>query len=165
MDFNMAVLKNVSLSRSSLDQVRRCAGVPFHLEKLNDFAQVQLRTYIMLASSFLALDTTLKEHPQDGIASWRLGWDRIVDLLTALHYRGELEYATVNAASSQSRPLTLMSRVEHPSIGALSECWSVSASYKGVEGGREGVREIATRLKKLLDEDGVRYKGQAVYVP
>ena len=74
--------------------------VPFHLQKLNDAAQAQLRTYIMLASSFLALDTTLKEHPQDGIASWRLGWDRIVDLLTALHYRGELEFATVNAASS-----------------------------------------------------------------
>jgi hypothetical protein len=54
----------------------------------------------MLASSFLALDTTLKEHPQDGIASWRLGWDRIIDLLTALHYRGELEVATMNAASS-----------------------------------------------------------------
>ena len=99
MDFNMAVLKNVSLSRSSLDQVR-LDGVPFHLQKLNDSAQAQLRSYIMLASSFLALDTTLKEHPQDGITSWRLGWDRIVDLLTALHYRGELEFATVNAASS-----------------------------------------------------------------
>lgn len=56
-------------------------------------------------------------------------------------------------------------QVKHPSIGALSECWSVSASYKGLEGGRDGVREIATRLKKILDEDGVRYKGQAVYVP
>ena len=97
MDFNMAVLKNISLSRSSLDQVRPCA---FHLRMLNDYTQAQLRTYIMLASSFLALDTTLKEHPQDGIANWRLGWDRIVDLLTALHYRGELEVATVNAASS-----------------------------------------------------------------
>lgn len=143
----------------------RLDGVPLHLQKLNDFAQAQLRAYIMLASSFLALDTTLKEHPQDGITSWRLGWDRIVDLLTALHYRGELEFATVNAASSQSRLPTLMSRVEHPSIGALSECWSVTSSYKGLEGGRDGVREIATRLKKLLDEDGVRYKGQAVYVP
>jgi hypothetical protein len=58
-----------------------------------------------------------------------------------------------------------MSRLEPPSTGALSECWSVSSSYKGLEGGREGVREIATRLKTLLDEDGVRYKGQAVYVP
>jgi hypothetical protein len=63
-------------------------------------SQAQLRTYMMLASSFLALDTTLKEHPQDGIATWRLGWDRIVDILTALHCRGELEIATVNAASS-----------------------------------------------------------------
>jgi len=125
----MAVLKSISLSRSSLDQA-------------------QLRTYIMLASSFLALDTSLEEHPQNGIATWRLGWDRIVDLLTALHYREELEVATVNAASR-----------------ALSECWSVSGSYRGLEGGRDGVREIATRIKKLLDEDGVRYKGQIIYVP
>lgn len=56
----------------------------------------------MLASSFLALDTTLKEHAQDGITNWRLGWDRIVDLLMALHFRGELEVATVNAASRES---------------------------------------------------------------
>lgn len=67
---------------------------------IRPYTQAQLRTYIMLASSFLALDTTLKEHPEDGIANWRLGWDRIVDLLTAFHYRGELEVSTVNAASS-----------------------------------------------------------------
>ena len=100
MDFNMAVLKNISLSRSSLDQTRPCT---FHLRILNDYndyMQVQLRTYIMLASSFLALEMTLKEYPQNRIANWRLGWDRIVDLLTALRYRGELEVATVNAASS-----------------------------------------------------------------
>jgi hypothetical protein len=77
-----------------------CLPVAQDLWILNDYTQAQLRTYITLASSFLALDTTLKEHPQDGIATWRLGWDRIVDLLTALHYRGELEVATVNAASS-----------------------------------------------------------------
>ena len=71
-----------------------------------------------------------------------------MDVLTALHSRGELELETVNAASK-----------------ACSECWSVASNWRGTEECKESIRKIAVRLKRLLDENGRTFGGERVYVP
>jgi ribosomal protein S14 len=48
---------------------------------------------------------------------------------------------------------------------ACSECWSVAGTWRGFEECREGVREVAGKLKKILDETGRTYKGERVYAP
>jgi hypothetical protein len=87
-------------------------------------------------------------NPTGGIVSWSAGLNRVVDVLTALHTRGELELETVNAASK-----------------ACSECWMVAGNWRGMEECREGVRRVAVRLKRLLDENGRSFGGERVYVP
>ncbi|KAF8076407.1 hypothetical protein FPV67DRAFT_1471582 [Lyophyllum atratum] len=108
--------------------------------------QAVLRQCLGLSSSFLVIDSTI--NPDMGITTWSTGFNRLVDLLVALHVREELELETINAASR-----------------ACSECWSASGSWKGLEPCREGVRGAATKLKKLLDLNGRTYQGQAVYAP
>jgi hypothetical protein len=99
-----------------------------------------------LASSYLLTDTGM--NAQDGGRTWFEGFSSIVDVLCALHARGELEVDTVNEASK-----------------ACSECWSVSGSWRGLDEGKEGVRVVAGRLMKLLDENGRTYRGESVYTP
>ncbi|KAI0254893.1 hypothetical protein BJV78DRAFT_1273913 [Lactifluus subvellereus] len=108
--------------------------------------QSALRQCLLLSSSYLVSDTTM--NPTSGINSWNAGLNRLVDVLTALHARGELELETVNAASK-----------------ACSECWTVAGNWRGLEECREGVRRVAVRLKRLLDENGRTYGGERVYVP
>jgi hypothetical protein len=108
--------------------------------------QSALRQCLLLSSSYLVSDTTM--NPTGGIVSWSAGLNRLVDVLTALHTRGELELETVNAASK-----------------ACSECWTVAGNWRGMEECREGVRTVAVRLKKLLDENGRTFGGERVYVP
>ena len=105
-----------------------------------------VRKCLGLSSSYLITDTAT--NPTDGMSSWCAGLSQIVDVLTALHSRDELELETINAASR-----------------ACSECWTVAGNWREYEGGRECVKKVAIRLKALLDENGRTYKGEAVYVP
>ena len=105
-----------------------------------------LRRCIGLASSYLVTDVTM--NADSGVKTWRGGFDRVVDVMVALHMRQELEVETVNAASK-----------------ACSECWSVAGSWREMDESRDGVKGIATRLKGLLDGNGKTYRGHAIYVP
>ncbi|TFK55734.1 hypothetical protein OE88DRAFT_1652182 [Heliocybe sulcata] len=105
-----------------------------------------LRHCLGLSSSYLLTDTSM--NPETGVNTWATGFHRIVDVLVALHHRGELELETVNEASK-----------------ACSECWSVSGAWRGMEGCREGVRGVAAKLKSLLDENGKTYRGARIYTP
>jgi hypothetical protein len=107
--------------------------------------QAALRQCLGLSSSYLVSDTTM--NPTSGIASRSAGLNRLVDVLTALHSRGELELETVNVASK-----------------TCSECWTVAGNWR-LEGCREDVKQVAIRLKTLLDENGRTYGGERVYVP
>ncbi|KAJ3775857.1 hypothetical protein FB446DRAFT_606707, partial [Lentinula raphanica] len=70
----------------------------------------------------------------------------LIDVVIALHARGELDIEMMNAASK-----------------ACSECWSAAGAWKGLEESREGVRKVVGKLKKLLDENGRTYRGERVY--
>jgi hypothetical protein len=87
-------------------------------------------------------------NPEQGINTWFVGVNRLVDVLVALHIRNELDHETVNAASK-----------------ACSECWSAAGSWRGLEECREGVRTVAKKLQKLLDPNGTTYRGENVYTP
>ena len=108
--------------------------------------QGTLRHCLGLASSYLVSDTTT--NPTGGINTWSAGLNRLVEILTALHARGELELETVNSASK-----------------ACSECWMVAGNWRGLDECRESVRKVAVRLKMLLDENGRTFEGERVYVP
>jgi len=105
-----------------------------------------LRQCLALSSSYLITDSTM--HPSRGLTTWHTGFSRLIDILVALHARGELELDTVNEASK-----------------ACSECWTVAGAWREMEGGRESVKGVAARLKGLLDENGKTYRGGRVYVP
>ncbi|CCM01570.1 uncharacterized protein FIBRA_03630 [Fibroporia radiculosa] len=105
-----------------------------------------LRQCIGLSSSYLITDTTMDT--ERGLSSWRIGFGRLIDLVVALHKRGELELDTVNEASK-----------------ACSECWTVAGQWREMEAGRDSIRDVAARLKSLLDENGKTYRGGRVYVP
>lgn len=108
--------------------------------------QSVLRHCLGLSSSYLVSDTTT--NPIEGINTWSAGLNRLVDILTALHARGELELETVNSASK-----------------TCSECWMVASNWRGLDECKECVRKVAVRLKKLLDENGRTFGGERVYVP
>ncbi|KIJ56682.1 hypothetical protein M422DRAFT_22841 [Sphaerobolus stellatus SS14] len=131
--------------------------IDFHSAVVNSLAtmtrtigtidQTVLRRLIMLAPAYLIVDNTIGA--EGGLARWSSGFHRLVDLLLALDKKQQLELETMNEASK-----------------ACSECWSVSGSYRGLpEDSREVVRAIGARLKSILDEDGVRYRGQRIYAP
>jgi hypothetical protein len=62
-----------------------------------------------------------------------------------LEARGELEKDTIDEASK-----------------ACSECWGIAGNWKGMAYAREGVRVVAFKLRKLLDENGT-FHGQKIY--
>lgn len=105
-----------------------------------------LRVYLTLAPSYLVMDTSM--NAETGIASWKTGLHQLVNILIALHKRGELELETVNVASK-----------------ACSECWSISGSWHGLEECKETIREIAGKLKTLLDPNGRTFQGHPIYTP
>lgn len=108
--------------------------------------QAVLRDCIGLSSSFLMTDTTM--NPTTGLASWNVGFNRLVDIMVALHRNGQLELDTVDAASK-----------------ACSECWSVAGSWRNMEEVRQCVRNVAAKLQGLLDENGRTFGGHRVYTP
>ena len=110
------------------------------------FDQAALRYCLHLSSSYLVSDATT--NPASGLTTWNSGFNRIIDVLDALHARGELELETVNAASR-----------------ACSECWTASGNWRALEESRSAIRAVAGRLKRLLDENGKTFKGARVYVP
>lgn len=105
-----------------------------------------LRQCLGLASSYLVTDTTMS--PGSGFTSWSAGFNRLVEVLVALHRRKELDLETVSTASK-----------------ACSECWSVAGTWREMDGCRDSVRDIAVKLKSILDENGRTYHGGYVYVP
>ena len=111
------VLNSMTARSTTIDQdvIRKCLG---------------------LSSSYLITDTTTNLNPTEGMNSWCVGFRRIVDVLVALHSRGELELETINAASR-----------------ACSECWTAAGNWIGLGGARECVKKIAAQLKTLLDEN------------
>ncbi|KAI0320821.1 hypothetical protein OF83DRAFT_486618 [Amylostereum chailletii] len=125
--FVLAVLADMSRRSPTMDQptLRHCLG---------------------LASSYLMTDTTT--NPAGGLQTWSLGFNRLVDVLVALHARGILEFDTIDVASK-----------------ACSECWSAGDNWRGLEECREVIRNVAAKLKRLLDENGRTYQGRRVYVP
>ncbi|KAF9259521.1 hypothetical protein L218DRAFT_963561 [Marasmius fiardii PR-910] len=108
--------------------------------------QALLRQCIALSSSYLVGDTCMD--PDNGIQTWFTGFSHLVDVVVALHAKDQLELETINAASK-----------------ACSECWSVGGSWRGLEECREGIRKLAPKLKRLLDENGRTYRGERVYAP
>lgn len=116
-------------------------------QEMGTIDQSILRRAIGLASSYLLTDTST--NTEDGITTWQTGFNRLVDVVVVLHNRNELELETFNEASK-----------------ACSECWSIGGTWKGMEECRQGVKEAAGKLKKLLDEPNRRtYKGDKVYAP
>jgi hypothetical protein len=112
-----------------------------------DYGHFVIHIVKRLASSYLVTDTSTNS--ERGIQTWCTGFHRLVDIMVVLHSRGELELETVNEASK-----------------ACSECWSVAGTWRGMEDCRQGVKEVAAKLKKLLDEPHRRtYKGSKVYTP
>lgn len=109
--------------------------------------QTMLRRLLMLTPAYLIVDNTI--NPESGLTRWASGFNRLVDVLLALHAKEQLETETVNEASK-----------------ACSECWSVSGTYRGLTAdGRDVVRGIGMALKTILDADGRKYKGERVYAP
>lgn len=108
--------------------------------------QAVLQQALGLSSSYLVTDSAMD--PDRGAHTWAVGFHRLVDVLVALHARGELELETVDAASK-----------------ACSECWSVAGNWRGLEECREGVRAVAAKLRTLLDDNGRTYRGGRVYTP
>lgn len=106
--------------------------------------QSLLRHCFGLTSSYLITDVSM--NPDNGLGSWDAGFNRLVDVLVALHVRGELEVETMSEASK-----------------ACSECWSVAGSHKSLDNSRTLVRAVALRLRSLVP-DG-KYKGHTIYSP
>ncbi|KAK2466226.1 hypothetical protein APHAL10511_001868 [Amanita phalloides] len=112
----------------------------------NSLDQRVLRRCLGLASSFLITDTTI--NPLTGADTWYTGFSRLVDIVVALHARGELELETINIASR-----------------ACSECWMAAGSWRGLLDCRNKVKEVAAKLRIILDPNGRTYRGDAVYAP
>ena len=62
-----------------------------------------------------------------------------------LHFNGELEPETMNAASK-----------------ACSECWMVAEGWEDLGGGKAGVSRAAAQLKGFLGENST-FRGEKVY--
>jgi len=111
--------------------------------------QKELRNVIALAPSYLLVDSTVHPTTADGVNQWALGFNRLCEVIIALHRKSDLELETLNEASR-----------------ACAEAWSICGSWRGLDAGRNVIGNISTRLREnVLDPDGVSYKGQAVYVP
>ncbi|KAF8655272.1 hypothetical protein AX16_003172 [Volvariella volvacea WC 439] len=108
--------------------------------------QSMLQQCLGLSSSYLMTDMTM--NPSSGMETWAVGFNRLVDIVVALHVTNQLDLETFNAATK-----------------ACSECWTVAGSWRGFDSCKEVIRSVASKLKKLLDPDGRTYKGRPVYVP
>jgi len=126
--------------------------------------QSLLRKCLGLASSYLITDTSM--NAERGLSTWICGLNNLVDVLVALHVRGELELGTMNEASK-----------------VCSECWMIAGTWRELDESRVLVRGVASRLRtvgcrylvlhqgvlmdhwQLLDGNGKTYRGERVYAP
>ncbi|KAJ7180111.1 hypothetical protein C8R43DRAFT_971769 [Mycena crocata] len=128
--------------------------------------QEVLRTALSLSSSYLVTDTSTNPDPLTGSDTWFMGLNQLVDLLVVLHARKELELETVNAASKVCFQFSVIFwQLCESDLQACSECWTVAGTWRGLEECREGVRKVGAKLKRLLDENGMTYRGETVYSP
>jgi hypothetical protein len=105
--------------------------------------QDRLRQCLGMSSSYLVTDTSTSP---DGFKTWFTGFSQLVDLMAVLHARGELELETMNEASK-----------------ACAECWGIAGSWRSMVFAKEGVRAVALKLKRMLDENGQTYRGEPIY--
>jgi len=120
MDYNLSVLKWFSQLGADVEK-----------------SQEDLRAYIAASCSFLVLGSSNKKKtPENGLAQWMLGMNRIMDLVASIH-GSSLEYETVAGVSC-----------------ALSECWTASCllDREGKEYIQDNIVLIARRLCKVLDD-------------
>jgi len=125
-------------------------SMPIMTSKSGSIDQRILRYFIGLSPSYLLLDVTtgITNTTTSGIETWNTGFLRLVDLLLALHLRGELELDTLNEASR-----------------ACSQCWTVASSWPagGVgDQSREKVRHVAGKLRGILDPNRRTYQGNCL---
>lgn len=92
--------------------------------------QSVLRKCLGLASSYLITDTSM--NAERGLSTWISGLNNLVDVLVALHARGELELETMNEGSK-----------------ACSECWMIGGTWRGLGESRVLVRGVASRLRTV----------------
>lgn len=71
-------------------------------------------------------------NPERGLSTWNTGFNNLVEVLIALHAKGELEVETVNEASK-----------------ACSECWMVAGVWRGLDEARGLVSEVAKKMKSV----------------
>jgi hypothetical protein len=76
MNYNQTVNKCLSQIQFHEDNPDGCTN-----------AQEILRTYIVVAPSFLMLDSSNPETTDAGIDEWAMGMNSVVDILVALHSR------------------------------------------------------------------------------
>ncbi|KAJ7700116.1 hypothetical protein B0H17DRAFT_1048658 [Mycena rosella] len=155
-----APLQSTDFSRFVLEAIKASAAgtAPSTLD------QEILRTALALSSSYLVADTSTNADPHAGSTTWFVGLNQLVDLLVVLHAREELEIETVNAASKVRHPSFLLkflcgTSVNQPSQ-ACSECWMAAGTWRGLEECRDGVRKVGAKLKNILDENGLTYRGE-----
>lgn len=118
MNYNLTILKSLSsLSGPYSDN------------------QEILRAYLQLAPAYLLLDGSHKTDPETGVSQWAMGFDRIMDVLAALHASSQLELLTVEAVRN-----------------ALAECWSSSESISPTTVVQEKIKALAGRLRRLMDD-------------
>ncbi|KAG9012653.1 hypothetical protein FRB94_005263 [Tulasnella sp. JGI-2019a] len=109
--------------------------------------QTKLRQLVILAPSYLVLDSTTYPTTAEGVAEWSQGMNRICDVVIALHRKSALDLETLNEVSR-----------------SCAESWVICGSWRGLDSGRTAIQRVAGRLKEnVLDADGVRYKGETVY--
>ena len=123
MNYNQTVNKCLSQIRFHEDNPDGCTN-----------AQEILRTYIVVAPSFLMLDSSNPETADTGIDEWATGMNNVLDILVALHSSSQLEYETVHALSS-----------------ALSESWGNTFS-KEMEAAQQHIKGLLARLRGLMDD-------------
>ncbi|KAF7776660.1 hypothetical protein Agabi119p4_5053 [Agaricus bisporus var. burnettii] len=136
--FVLDVFKRTKPSKSDSDSAPSTTTAPL-------INQAILRHSLGLASSFLITDLTT--NPENGYSTWLTGFSNLVDIVVVLHTRNDLELETMSEASK-----------------ACSECWTAAGAWKGMEDCRVGVRTIAGKLRKLLDEGGRTYRGEPVSI-
>ncbi|PPQ98548.1 hypothetical protein CVT24_004039 [Panaeolus cyanescens] len=106
--------------------------------------QKVLRQCMSLASSFLVTDTAMNR--DQGVNTWFVGLNQLIDLIIVLDKRNELELETINTASK-----------------VCSECWSTSGNWRELASCRDQIKGLAGKLRGLLDPNKKTYRGSPVY--
>jgi hypothetical protein len=117
--------------------VNKCLSqIRFHEDNPDGNAQEVLRTYIVVAPSFLMLDSSNTETTDAGIDEWATGMNNVLDILVALHSSSQLEYETVQTLTK-----------------SLSESWGNTFHItNGTEAAQQQIKRLLARLRGLMDD-------------